>query len=67
MADKCKYAEKCIIYKKVPKEFDQPKFLIHNVFCHRGYKGWNACKRYQVYETNNEPSDDILPGNSERI
>lgn len=67
MADKCKYAEKCIIFNKGIPGRDQPKYLIHNVFCKRGYKGWDACKRHKMYEVNIEPMDDILPGNDEPV
>lgn len=62
MANICKYAEKCIIFKNGIQDSDQPKYLIHNVFCKRGFKGWEACKRYKMYEINIEPSNDILPG-----
>ena len=67
MGDICKYAEKCIIFKKGIPDNDHPKYLIHNVFCKRGYKGWNACKRYQMFEMNIEPFDTIRPGNDEPI
>jgi len=67
MAKNCQYAEKCIIFEKGIPESDQPKYLIHNIFCTRGYKGWEACKRYKMYEMNIEPLDDIFPGNDEPV
>jgi hypothetical protein len=67
MAEICKYAEKCIVFKKGIPESDQPKYLIHNVFCKRGFKGWEACKRFEMYKMNIEPTDAILPGNDEPV
>jgi len=64
---KCKYAEKCIVYTDSEKVTGNPEFLVHNVFCNRGFKGWNACKRYQIYELDIDPPKDLLPGNIESI
>ncbi|MCD4697236.1 MAG: hypothetical protein K8S16_13445 [Bacteroidales bacterium] len=67
MAGKCKYADQCLIYKKATKDIDKPDFLVLNVFCKRGFKGWNACKRFKIYELGTDPPKDLLPGNSDSI
>ncbi|MBC8488199.1 MAG: hypothetical protein H8D45_19395, partial [Bacteroidetes bacterium] len=62
---KCKYVGVCPVYNGKLKEKDKPAFLYRNVFCERGYKGWNACKRYLVAQYNIEPPDYLLPEDKE--
>lgn len=57
----CKYAGKCPVYKKEVTIKDKPIYIIRNVFCNRGQKGWQNCARYLSYESGNELSPDITP------
>ena len=64
---KCKYSATCPIFIGTLKEEDKPTFMYKNIFCNRGVRGWNACKRFQVYEVNVDPPKDLLPGNSDNV
>ncbi len=46
----CKYASKCTVYQNSNSELKKPVFLIRNVFCNRGGKGWYNCLRFLKYE-----------------
>lgn len=46
----CPYAKTCPVYgEEVLVEKISP-FLIKNVFCNRGYKGWKNCERFKTGE-----------------
>lgn len=47
----CIYASDCPVYQKRTKVLGKPVFLVRNVFCNRGIKGWKNCKRYLALET----------------
>lgn len=64
---KCNYAEKCPVFSGELKEDEKPTFLYHNIFCKAGYRGWNACKRYNIYELGITPDVAILPENNEPV
>lgn len=64
---KCKYTTSCPVFNGTLKEQDKPSFMYQNVFCNRGRDGWNACKRFHVYELGVDPPKDLLPGNSESV
>ena len=64
---KCKYSSSCPVYKGALKERNKPSFMYKNVFCERGMDGWNACKRFHVYEMGFDPPNDLFPGNSDSI
>ncbi len=46
----CKYARGCPVYMDGVKDMDKPVFLVRNVFCNRGIKGWGNCKRFLALE-----------------
>ena len=46
----CKYAGECPVYQDEIKDLGKPIFLVRNVFCNRGIKGWSNCKRFNALE-----------------
>lgn len=64
---KCEYSSTCPVFNGILKEDDKPTFVYWNVFCNRGVKGWNACKRFHIYELEIVPSKDLMPGSSDSI
>ncbi|MBN2175545.1 MAG: hypothetical protein JW731_15560 [Bacteroidales bacterium] len=59
--DRCKYADECPVYKGELGKPEKPLFLYHNVFCLSGFKGWNACNRYNLYKYDIVPPNKLLP------
>jgi hypothetical protein len=57
----CKYAGECTVYQNENNEVKKPIFLVRNVFCNRGAKGWNNCMRYQAYEEGKQVDDNMTP------
>jgi len=57
----CKYAGECTVYQNRNSNIRKPVFLIRNVFCNRGPKGWNNCKRFISYEQGKNVDDDMTP------
>jgi len=47
LGKRCHYANECPVYKGEVNELETPDFLIKNVFCNRGIKGWKNCKRFK--------------------
>ena len=49
MGLKCKFAGECPLYhgKGIPGNMDQT--ILRNVFCYRGFKGWNNCAKYHEF------------------
>ncbi|MDD4426035.1 MAG: hypothetical protein WCY58_04610 [Mariniphaga sp.] len=61
LGKRCKYAEECTVYQDENNEVKKPVFLIRNVFCNRGLKGWKNCKRYMAYERGEKVDDTMTP------
>ncbi|HZH71209.1 MAG TPA: hypothetical protein VFD91_01850 [Mariniphaga sp.] len=57
----CKYASECSVYQNATSEVDKPVFLIRNVFCNRGAKGWYNCERFHLYEKGLPVPDEVTP------
>ncbi len=57
----CKYAGECTVYQDENKEIEKPIFLVRNVFCNRGKKGWYNCHRFLAYEEAKEVPDSMTP------
>lgn len=57
----CKYAPECSVYQNDSSQLDKPVYLIRNVFCNRGARGWNNCKRYESYEKGDVVSENMTP------
>lgn len=49
----CQYIKTCPIYQGMEDLNGTPLVIYKNVFCNRGYKGWNNCERY--LKLKNEP------------
>lgn len=57
----CKYADICTVYNNENKMIKKPLFLIKNVFCNRGEKGWVNCRRYHLYKAGRAVPDELIP------
>lgn len=57
----CKYAGKCSVYQNNNNELNKPVFLIRNVFCNRGSKGWYNCLRFLKYEEGKGVEEEMTP------
>jgi hypothetical protein len=44
----CPYASNCQVYSGEEKVEGSPVFLIKNVFCNRGGRGWKNCKWFKT-------------------
>ncbi len=64
---KCNYADQCPVFSGELKENDKPLFLYQNIFCLAGRRGWNACKRHNLYEMDIDPGSTVLPENNEPV
>jgi len=58
---RCKYAGECPVYQNEIKTLGKPIYLIRNVFCNRGHKGWNNCKRYLALEQGQPVEEEMTP------
>lgn len=50
----CPYAKDCPVYQGDLKIKKISSFLIKNVFCNRGYKGWKNCERFKLADEGQE-------------
>ena len=57
----CKYAGECNVYQDENNEIEKPVFLVRNVFCNRGKKGWYNCKRFLAYEKGETVPNTMTP------
>ncbi|RIH65001.1 hypothetical protein D1164_10445 [Mariniphaga sediminis] len=61
LGKRCRYAKECTVYQSKNKKVEKPIFIIRNVFCNRGAKGWTNCKRFLAYEGGKPVDDDMTP------
>ncbi len=57
----CPYAKDCPVYQEELKIEKVSSFLIKNVFCNRGYKGWKNCERFKLAEEGQEIPETATP------
>ncbi len=57
----CKHSKRCSVYQDNNSEINKPVFLIRNVFCNRGAKGWNNCFRFLNYERGEAVQEEMTP------
>jgi len=57
----CKYSSDCPVYQKKIDNLGKPLFLVRNVFCNRGIKGWGNCLRYQTLESGKSVKSETTP------
>lgn len=58
---RCKYARECPVYQNEIKISGKPIYLVRNVFCNRGYKGWENCERYLALEKGQMIEKNMTP------
>lgn len=58
----CRFAGECSVYQQENIKINKPVFLIRNVFCNRGAKGWNNCRRFLMYQEG-KPVDKLMVPN----
>ena len=57
----CPHSGTCPVYQgELIIERISP-FLIKNVFCNRGYKGWNNCERFKLTIAGHEDAATATP------
>lgn len=49
-ANLCQYYNTCPIYQGTEETIGTPLAIYKNVFCNRGFKGWNNCKQFMDYK-----------------
>lgn len=57
----CRYSGECSVYNDENDKIQKPLFIIKNVFCNRGHKGWSNCKRFIMYEQGQAVDKHITP------
>ncbi|WP_321290205.1 hypothetical protein [uncultured Sunxiuqinia sp.] len=57
----CPYAKECPVYQEELIVKDVIPFLIKNVFCNRGQKGWKNCERFKLAEAGQEIPKTATP------
>jgi len=57
----CKYADSCPVYQNKIKNLGKPIYIIRNVFCNRGFKGWSNCERFNALEENRSVNQNSTP------
>ncbi|MGD9555528.1 MAG: hypothetical protein AB7V25_00750 [Mangrovibacterium sp.] len=57
----CPYSVTCPVYQERLIVERVPPFLIRNVFCNRGQKGWNNCVRYRLIAEDKEAPVTATP------
>ncbi len=61
LGKRCKYAKECPVFQNQLETVGKPIFLIRNVFCNRGYKGWGNCQRFLALEQGQLVEDTTTP------
>lgn len=61
LGKRCKYAKGCSVYQDKNNGLKKPVFLVRNVFCNRGSKGWNNCLRFLEYEEGKGVREEMTP------
>ncbi len=64
---KCKYAGECPVFKGTLKVKEHPLFLLRNVFCNRGRKGWQNCTRFNMLESGGFVGEDVNPYSKRKV
>ncbi|MGE4586635.1 MAG: hypothetical protein AB7D05_04765 [Mangrovibacterium sp.] len=61
----CPLSKTCPVYRGKVKVENTSLLLVRNVFCNRGEKGWNNCKRYQLAHAGKNIPETATPYNQE--
>lgn len=57
----CQYASDCPVYNDNNTRINKPVFIVRNVFCNRGTKGWGNCKRYVLLKKDETVDENVIP------
>lgn len=57
----CPYSKDCPVYQEEMQIKGISTFLIKNVFCNRGHKGWKNCERFKLYDDGQEVPATATP------
>lgn len=57
-SNQCKYVKTCSVYLGEEKVNETPLDVYKNVFCNRGFKGWNNCKHFIKYDSEEQVKED---------
>ncbi len=57
----CMYAKECPVYNNSNDKTDKPVFIIRNVFCNRGARGWNNCLRFLSCQQGKAVTENMTP------
>jgi len=49
-ANFCQYIKICPVYQGKTEKNGTPLTIYKNVFCTRGFKGWNNCEQFMDYK-----------------
>jgi hypothetical protein len=60
----CPFAKACPVYHGNIKIENTSLFLVKNVFCNRGERGWKNCRRYQLTIAGEKIPETATPYNS---
>lgn len=58
---RCPFAQQCPVYSGEVQIENTSLYLIKNVFCNRGKKGWYNCNRYQIVISGDEVPEAATP------
>jgi hypothetical protein len=61
LGKRCPYAKECPVYQEKLLIDRISPFLIKNVFCNRGYKGWKNCERFKLADEGSEVPPTATP------
>ncbi|GEM_PF-758159 len=59
LGTRCRFADKCPVFNGEEVLSDIPLQLYRNVFCYRGLKGWNNCKKFIDFDNSKKQKGDI--------
>lgn len=57
----CQFSKSCPVYQGTLVIDQISPFLLKNVFCNRGFKGWRNCERFNLAENGMEVLDTTTP------
>ena len=53
----CQYIKTCPIYQGEDESISTPLSIYKNVFCNRGFRGWDNCKQFKEFEKPSTPNE----------
>lgn len=56
----CKHAGQCHVYKGKVK-LKQPLFLVKNIYCNNGFRWWQKCAVFEMFNNGSTVDESMLP------